>query len=122
MPRFVVLEHDHPQLHLDLMLEVGEVLWTWQLPAFPDADSPAEARRIFDHRPLYLDYEGPIRGNRGQVRRLSQGIYDLLHQAPGLLVAHLSADGLAGWLALIQVEGERWEASFWPEAGQGRGG
>ena len=35
MPRFVILEHDHPQLHWDFMLEVGEVLWTWRLATAP---------------------------------------------------------------------------------------
>ena len=33
MPRFVILEHDHPSLHWDFILEVGEVLWTWRLSA-----------------------------------------------------------------------------------------
>ena len=32
-----------------------------------------EARRIADHRPRYLSYEGPISGDRGMVRRLAAG-------------------------------------------------
>ena len=32
-----------------------------------------EARRIAEHRPRYLDYEGPISGGRGSVRRLGRG-------------------------------------------------
>ncbi len=31
------------------------------------------AERIADHRPAYLDYEGPISGDRGSVRLLSRG-------------------------------------------------
>src|SRR5437879_2020084 len=33
MRRFVILEHDHPQLHWDLMLEAGPALRTWRLSA-----------------------------------------------------------------------------------------
>ena len=28
MPRFVLLRHDHPELHWDLMFEAGAALWT----------------------------------------------------------------------------------------------
>jgi hypothetical protein len=122
MPRFVLLEHDHPHLHLDLMFEVGAVLWTWQLGAFPTPDSAVEARRIFDHRLLYLDYEGPISGNRGQVRRLDGGLYEWQEQAPDRLVALVHGARLAGRLELVQVDGEHWRASVRPEPGQGRGG
>jgi hypothetical protein len=109
MPRFVLLEHDHPHPHLDLMFEVGDVLWTWQLFSFPLAGASGEARRIFDHRPVYLDYEGPISGNRGRVRRLERGSYDWLEQGPGRLAARLNGERLVGRLDLVQVEGERWE-------------
>jgi hypothetical protein len=120
MPRFVLLEHDHPHLHLDLMLEVGAVLWTWQLPSIPEEGSAVEARRIFDHRLVYLDYEGPISGNRGQVRRLDTGLYDWLEQAPNRLVVRLHGSRLGGRLELVQVEGERWQVTLRAE-GQGRG-
>jgi hypothetical protein len=120
MPRFVLLAHDHPHPHIDLMLEVDAVLWTWQLPAFPGDGVCGEARRIFDHRPVYLDYEGPVSGGRGLVRRLDRGSYDWLVQAPGRLEAQLSSERLSGRLELVQVEGERWQVSYWSEAGAGR--
>ena len=73
MPRFVILEHDHPVLHWDLMLEAGDVLQTWRLAA-PPAESPAvAATALDDHRRIYLDYEGPVSGNRGKVRRWDAG-------------------------------------------------
>ena len=31
MPRFVILEHDYPELHWDLMLETAGALRTWRL-------------------------------------------------------------------------------------------
>jgi hypothetical protein len=121
MPRFVLLEHDHPHLHLDLMFEVGAVLWTWQLASLPEKSIPVQARRIFDHRLLYLDYEGPISGNRGQVRRLDRGVYEWLEQAPDRLVAQLDGNHLSGRLELFQVDGEHWQVIVSGGAGQGRG-
>src|SRR5262245_39858353 len=45
--------------HWDLMLEMGDVLATWQLTCPPEklntAGAQAEVRRISDHRKLYLD-------------------------------------------------------------------
>src|SRR4051794_8490712 len=55
MPRFVILEHDHPVLHWDFMLEVGDVLRTWRLAAPPAAGMTVPAEPSFDHRKLYLD-------------------------------------------------------------------
>src|SRR6185437_4307487 len=60
MSRFVLLEHDHPELHWDLMLESGAVLRTWRLTAPPCGGEVITAMASFDHRALYLDYEGPI--------------------------------------------------------------
>jgi len=74
--RFVVLEHDYPELHWDFMLEVEGVLRTWKLSAPPQAGSRVEATASFDHRLLYLDYEGPVSGNRGQVVAWDRGTYE----------------------------------------------
>ena len=74
MPRFVVLEHDHPVLHWDLMLEAGEVLRTWRLAQAPNDEASAiVAEPLLDHRRAYLDYEGPVSGNRGSVKRWDAG-------------------------------------------------
>lgn len=75
--RYVVLRHDQvDEPHYDLMLErtVGGALATWRLSHWPPepGDSPEP---IADHRPAYLDYQGPVSGNRGQVRRVAQGHY-----------------------------------------------
>ena len=96
MPRFALLEHDHPTLHWDLLLEVGEVLWTWRLDAIPRAGSPCGAARIADHRRLYLDYEGPVGGERGTVKRIAAGEFAWLEQSPGRLVVELRGAHLSG--------------------------
>ena len=80
MPRFVILEHDHPDLHWDLMLEMGDALRTWRLPA-PPPDDPRDATALGDHRVAYLDYEGPVSGNRGNVKRWDAGTYETVDAA-----------------------------------------
>src|SRR5262245_44157065 len=74
MPRFVILEHD-PLLHWDLMLERDGVLRTWRLAESPGDSTAVAAGVSFDHRLVYLDYEGPISGNRGVVRQWDRGTY-----------------------------------------------
>jgi hypothetical protein len=84
MPRFVILEHDHPMLHWDFMLEIGGALRTWRLASAPiKMGNPIEATPLGDHRLAYLDYEGPVSGGRGQVRRWDRGEFDLLSAVEG---------------------------------------
>lgn len=75
MPRYVILAHDYPELHWDLMLERGDVLRTWRLWATPTDGETVSAEAIADHRPMYLDYEGPVSNNRGTVARWDGGVY-----------------------------------------------
>ncbi len=75
MPRFVILEHDHPLLHWDLMLESGPALRTWRLAQPPAPGVEIAAIALGDHRLAYLDYEGPVSGGRGTVRRWDAGDY-----------------------------------------------
>ena len=60
VPRYVILEHDHPARHWDFMLESGDVLRTWRLAAPPRPGGAVAAEPSFDHRRAYLDYEGPV--------------------------------------------------------------
>lgn len=112
MPRFVVLEHDHPQLHWDLMLEVGPILRTWRLAAPPCHGEAIDATSVFDHRLLYLDYEGPITGGRGRVVRWDRGVYTGQVQGELPIVVQLEGERLHGVLRLEHVEGDVWRASF----------
>ena len=129
MPRFVVLEHDHPELHWDLMLEAGGVLRTWRLHAPPLLALPSppsdggegrvrggavRATASFDHRLAYLDYEGPVSGGRGTVRRWDGGTFTWeADTAEGITIllrggrlhgrATLRRDAVGEWL--FRVEG-----------------
>ena len=74
--KFVVLHHtgvDEP--HYDLMFEAtpGDTLCTFRLNEWPIAESPTIqlATELEPHRREYLEYEGPVAGNRGEVRRMA---------------------------------------------------
>lgn len=41
-----------------------------------------EATRLADHRPVYLEYEGPVPGDRGSVRRLERGRVVAMEERP----------------------------------------
>ncbi|MDG1897908.1 MAG: DNA polymerase ligase N-terminal domain-containing protein [Fuerstiella sp.] len=80
--RFVILEHDHPFLHWDLLLQQGEVLAGWRLlsPVAIEAWIPSES--LPDHRLMYLDYEGPVSNNRGMVTRVACGEFSICNDSP----------------------------------------
>lgn len=76
--RFVVLRHEtRDGVHWDLMLDRGAALATWRLAEAPSREREAAiaAERIGDHRREYLEYEGPVSGDRGTVRRYDEGVY-----------------------------------------------
>jgi hypothetical protein len=113
-PRFVLLEHDHPERHWDLMLEVGEVLWTWRLPEpLPPRQPTIPATRIGDHRLLYLDYEGPVSGQRGTVKREDAGTFTPLELRPDHVHVRLHGGRATGEVILRAVRpGDEWELAW----------
>jgi hypothetical protein len=115
IPRFVVLRHDHPALHWDLMLEAGEVLRTWRLsaPLSPEGGA-VEAAPSFDHRRMYLDYEGPVSGDRGSVVRQEHGTFTWLCDTAEEIVLRLEGAELRGTLVLTAVGGKPGQAVFTP--------
>lgn len=78
--RYVILLHDAPVIHWDLMLEQPETLRTWRLLSCPEPSAVLEAEAIADHRLRYLDYEGPVSGDRGTVAQWDSGEYSILRQ------------------------------------------
>lgn len=112
MPRFVILEHDHPERHWDLMLEAGSVLRTWRLTSPLSTGATIAATAVFDHRLLYLDYEGPISGGRGRVVRWERGTYTSPVQGEPSLLVRLEGECLRGVLHLERIQGDAWRAMF----------
>lgn len=91
--RFVILRHSgHGPLHYDWMLESGEALATWRTLESPEnlaIGNTVEAGGLPDHRLAYLDYEGPVSGDRGSVERVAAGSYELIECTPVRWVVRL---------------------------------
>ncbi|MDB5346735.1 MAG: hypothetical protein JWP89_5112 [Schlesneria sp.] len=109
MPRFAILTHDHPFLHWDFLLEQGSTCRTWRLLQRPDAASQIPAEPLPDHRILYLDYEGPISGDRGNVTRWDGGTFDLLSDQPEKVVVMLHGHQVTGEVTMLQNDDGSWQ-------------
>jgi hypothetical protein len=109
MPRFAILDHDWPEPHADLLLENEATLLTWRLPpiaveavegrAVPYTE-PVVATRLPDHRRLYLEYEGPVSGDRGRVRRIDEGVFEWIERDAARWVIDLAGRRFAGRIEL----------------------
>ena len=108
MPRFVLLEHDHPQLHWDLMLEAGDALRTWRLVEPPRIGTSVQAEASFPHRVYYLDYEGPISKNRGSVTRRDWGEFAWEMDTKDVAAVRVHGQRMAGLLRLERHQGDTW--------------
>lgn len=118
--RYVILYHKgHGSEHWDLMLDAGRALATWQLAAQPvrGAGEPIPAKPIGDHRKRYLDYEGPIGGDRGSVTRYDRGTYRSVHRTPDCWRLELAGTVLNGLFELVQPDDHRPEAWLFQPVG-----
>jgi hypothetical protein len=107
---FVILQHILPDgsEHWDLGIDQGETLATWQLLQDPALLASGRlqavpARRIADHRRAYLDYEGPVSGNRGQVTRVERGYCRVVDRRPDCWRVRLTGSVLIGIFEIIAV-------------------
>ena len=115
MPRFAVLRHDHPALHWDFLLERDGVLLAWRLSAPPSPGAAVDAEPSFDHRLVYLDYEGPVAGGRGSVTRWDGGTFDWEARDEGRVVVRLAGSRLRGAFRLEREQGGAWRGRFTPD-------
>ena len=101
MPRYVILQHETTGgRHFDFMLEMGSVLKTWSLAQSPATGVEIDAEVLGDHRLAYLDYEGPISGDRGSVTRWDRGTFEVEYQSETELAVRLSGEKLIGRVSL----------------------
>lgn len=105
MPQFVILEHCWNGVHFDLMLEVEPEapLRTWALDAMPEPGRLRTARGLPDHRRVYLEYEGPVSGDRGTVRRIDRGTYRVVAWSDDRILLELEGSVLAGPAVLERI-------------------
>jgi hypothetical protein len=131
--RWVLLWHDCPTdyrdgSHWDLMLEREGVaeerrLATWSLRELPkgwpgaavDAPTEVEAVAFADHRAAYLDYEGPVSGDRGTVTRIARGEFTWREATERRVVVDLF-NNLQGEVTLVGDSGVLWRLK-WRESG-----
>ena len=114
LPRFVILEHRWRGVHLDVMLERGDALVTWAVDSPVVANLRRPARSLPDHRLAYLDFEGPVSGDRGSVSRIAQGIYIVREWRVDLVEVVLDGLQLRGPLLLERDEEGDWSFLFRP--------
>jgi hypothetical protein len=119
--RFVILLHETPPgyaraTHWDLMFEQGAALRTWALADEPRASATIDAEQLPDHRFDYLDYEGPVSGDRGHVTQWDRGAFELESDTAEEFTAILSGQRLRGRVRLAPLAGDdqRWGFSFEP--------
>jgi hypothetical protein len=105
VPRFVILTHDWPAPHWDFLVEAGGALRAWRLLAEPAPETDIIAEPNFDHRLLYLDYEGPISGNRGSVARWDRGECEWLADETERVEIELRGAKLAGRVVIRRESG-----------------
>lgn len=115
MARFVILRHDSPQgEHFDFMLEAADLLKTWALPGPPELGMAMDCEALADHRLAYLDYEGPVSGQRGSVTQWDHGTYATERRTDTEWVVNLFGQTFIARATLLQLADKPnyWRVSF----------
>ncbi len=112
--RFVVLHHQMPAdsgrtSHCDLLLEqppeFGIGLLTFEVSVPPkEWGISTFVKKLPNHRPLYLHYEGHLSDNRGIVTRIVAGTIQWQVLAEDLLILTVQSDAFPSAVSPIQGE------------------
>ena len=118
MPRFVVLLHETPHdsdwpTHWDFMIEDGDSLATWALEHEPCSITTIVAKSLAPHRLDYLDYEGPISGDRGNVSQWDSGSFEWRSRDDDCIVIVLKGSKLHA-IATVRRQNDHWQFSVEP--------
>ncbi|QDT66086.1 DNA polymerase ligase N-terminal domain-containing protein [Calycomorphotria hydatis] len=103
MPQFVILTHDHPFPHWDFMLEDEGKLLTWRILEQPAMNQRLPAEPLPNHRIDYLEYEGPLSGDRGCVTQWDCGTFEWIHNEERSKDIRLIGGKLAGRARIVAV-------------------
>jgi hypothetical protein len=106
MPRFAILEHDHPVTHWDLFLESEGTLRTWRLYERPVPNTPIRAEPAPDHRVLYLTYQGPVSGDRGTVSQWTTGEFEWVTDDATNVIVRTMDSSIDGQFQIQQLTSE----------------
>ncbi|HEV7280311.1 MAG TPA: hypothetical protein VGN57_08880 [Pirellulaceae bacterium] len=116
--RFVLLRHELPASsarpsHYDLMLERPSDLFTLELCEPLRSDVSQTARELAPHRKVYLDYEGPVSHDRGEVRAVDRGGLTIVAWTESTVEVDLLGDALRGRLTLTREASREGEPAVW---------
>ena len=75
----------------------------------PEIGKTISAQSSFDHRIIYLEYEGPISGNRGAVVRWDKGSFVWKEESQNHLRVDLSGEVLTGLVDLVRDPDGQWQ-------------
>ena len=111
--RYVILHHEVPKSfgrpsHFDLMLELGDSLKTWSFAELPEPGRTVPALALPPHRLEYLDYQGPVSGDRGNVEKWDSGRYVVTNATNHTFTLEVSGERIKGRLELTRIDGDDW--------------
>jgi hypothetical protein len=114
----VLLRHELPESsarasHYDLMLERETNLFTVELSEVLQPGVPQTARELAPHRKAYLDYEGPVSHDRGDVRAIDRGSLTIVTWTETKIEADLNGQTLRGRLTLEREKLSASESGNW---------
>lgn len=92
--------------------EPGEPLKTWRLAQAPQAEILIAAEALPEHHRLYLDYEGPISGNRGEVKRWDFSEVQVLSESQSEILLNLAGRRIDGRAVLTQTKESDWTFKY----------
>lgn len=108
---FVIQQHTTPEgYHWDLMLQSGDVLWTWRMTVSPEHINTAclPIERIVDHPLRFLSYEGPVQNNTGRVKIADKGCFRMISVKIDSLCVDVQGKILQGIFTLTCQSGNLW--------------
>lgn len=108
---FVIQEHTTPSdSHWDLMLEIGEFLWSWRLYYEPNylLNEPLIAEKIHDHPKRFLSYEGPVQNHTATVKIIDSGKYTMVKQSEHEIEFQAFGKILTGEFLLQHTQDRNW--------------
>ena len=107
--------------HYDLMLSPpgAGLLWTWAIPINPvhqELPLECQAERLSDHRRMYLNYQGPVSGDRGHVQRAAKGTFEVVVWSEQQVEVRLRLDEADGrkdsFLVSLTCQSGTWHLSW----------
>jgi hypothetical protein len=110
MPRFTISHHtEGPEPdHYDLMIEDGKVLRTWRIQ-HTNFESVQPAILMPDHRREYLDREGEVSGNRGNLRIWTTGTSEREIWNKNVIQVRLNSEEVNRRLRIFQENQNSWK-------------